>query len=264
MLFTECKRDKMKGMTYVLGVSGGIATGKTARCQRIIQRCSEFTSSSSFRLQVAAPRVEAVAGTMVSADSVGHQVYLPGTPTYYALIREFGDGILSKCETDLPPPIDRSTLGRLVFSDKSKMERLNATVWPSILSSIVHTIEQTRTNSMLRPCVDLVVVEAALLVEIGLHKYCDEVWLLQADSSVAVERILQRDKHLDRESATRRIVAQCPADERQRIIESQLGSSFPCSLIDTTRFVSLEEGLQDIDRLFAAMMKRISNRFSLT
>jgi len=90
---------------YVIGLTGAIATGKSAVSRRL----------------------QRLGASAINCDLLGHQAYLPGKPAYQKLITEFGESILSEDET-----INRRALGSIVFSDKSKLKRLNEIVWPEI------------------------------------------------------------------------------------------------------------------------------------
>ena len=131
---------------------------------------------------------------VVDADDVARGVTAPGEPALARVVARFGSGFLLPDGT-----LDRSALGRLVFSDPAALADLERIVHPEVrrvIEGIFADAERTGAAA--------VVVEAIKLVEGGLAAVCDEVWLVTCTSAA------QRDRLLDRGLA--------PADIEQRII----------------------------------------------
>ena len=131
---------------FVIGLTGGIATGKTL--------VSEVLRD--------------LGATIINADLVGHEAYLPHTETWQAVVDAFGTGILDDEEQ-----IVRPKLGAIVFSDPSKLEQLNSIVHPRIYAMISDRIDSLKSDG-----VTTVVVEAALLIEARWTPLVDEIWVL--------------------------------------------------------------------------------------
>lgn len=139
----------MKVITDVIGFTGTIASGKTARCQYLLQLAREYASNVVANVSNKA----AIHVHYISADKVGHEIYLPGKPCYYRLIEHFGRGILeAKTATenarsglkapDEEPPINRRALGGIVFSDAAKLAELSSITWPFIHDRVREMIEE--------------------------------------------------------------------------------------------------------------------------
>ena len=165
---------------FVIGLTGGIATGKTLVSETLGE----------------------LGATIINADLVGHEAYSPGTETWRAVVDAFGDDIVGD-----DGQIVRPKLGAIVFSDPAKLELLNSIVWPRI-----YAMMEERIAALASDGVEIVVVEAALLIEAGWTPIADEVWVLTAPRETALERLTGRG--LPAEQANARIDSQMPQDER--------------------------------------------------
>ena len=165
---------------FVIGLTGGIATGKTL-------------VSESLR---------DLGATVINADLVGHEAYLPHTETWQAVVDAFGTDIL-----DPEGQIVRPKLGAIVFSDPAKLEQLNSIVHPRIYAMISDRIEGLKDDG-----VSAIVVEAALLIEAGWTSLVDEIWVLTSPMEQVYSRLTGRG--LSPEQARARIESQMPQEER--------------------------------------------------
>ncbi len=166
---------------HVIGLTGGIASGKT-------------TVTRVFRERNV---------PVIDADLLGHRTYEPGTDTYRAVVRAFGDDLVAADGT-----IDRRVLGGKVFGKPEELKKLTDIVWPGIrrLASEELSALETAGN-------ELVLLEAAVLFEAGWHDLCDEVWVVVVEPDLAVKRLAERN-NLDEEAARARIASQLSNAER--------------------------------------------------
>jgi dephospho-CoA kinase len=171
----------------IVGLTGGVATGKT------LVAC-EFKSLGAH---------------LVDADEIAREVTRPGTPASKEIAREFGAGTIKPDGT-----IDRKALGRIVFSDPSRLERLNEITHPGIIHEMEVRIEELRKK---HPG-EIIVVDAPLLIEVGLNKKMDKVVVVYADELTQIERIMKRDG-ISREEAKRRISAQLPTERKVELAD---------------------------------------------
>ena len=148
-------------MVYVIGLTGGIASGKSS----------------------IAKRLEKLGAQILSADLVGHSVYEPGTEAFNEIIDDFGVGVLNKDGF-----IDRKKLGSIVFDDSLKLQKLNAIVWPAIMEKIKIWIEETSKKGD-----QVCVIEAALLLEAGWDEVVDEIWVCIIPEVEAIKRLGDRN-----------------------------------------------------------------------
>ncbi len=163
---------------FRLGVTGGIASGKSA---------------------VMAILAELGAET-IDADRVYHGLIEPGRPLFLALVERWGQGILASDGS-----IDRRRLGRIVFGDPNELAELDRLTHPAIRSDIDNLFNISNAN--------VVAIDAVKLIESGHADQCDAVWLIVADPSRQIERLV-RSRGLSVEDAIRRVAAQPSIDAR--------------------------------------------------
>jgi dephospho-CoA kinase len=132
---------------------------------------------------------------VVDVDGIGHQVLEENRER---IVRAFGTGILSP-----QGGIDRCALGEIVFRSSRQRKKLE---------SIVHPQMVRRVEAIVRQKKERVVINAAILFKMGLHKLCDTVICVSAPLLVRLKRAKTRDS-LSIWQALRRFLAQpriCP------------------------------------------------------
>ncbi len=142
---------------------------------------------------------------VIDADTIGHEVYLPGTEGWERVAGAFGRGIVAPDGT-----IDRRQLGARVFADPAALRRLNALVHPLIGEEIRRRIAAAQAAADGRP----IVVEAAIMLEAG-WRFFDRIWVVVVDRDTAVVRCTA-SRALTREDVERRIDAQMSNAERRQ------------------------------------------------
>lgn len=175
------RKERGHGQPYVIGLTGGIASGKSAVCQRL----------------------EGLGAAIINCDQLGHQAYTPGKKAYMEIIENFGSGVLTEEQT-----INRRALGSIVFADKTKLALLNRIVWPEIMTQAQTEIQRYGDEGF-KVCV----LDAAVLLEAGWDGATDEVWVTFVPENEAVSRILSRDG-ISKEQAVNRIQSQISNEER--------------------------------------------------
>jgi len=166
---------------YVVGLTGGSASGKSS----------------------VARRMAGLGWGVVDCDKLGHQAYTPGQVAYSKIVEEFGAGVVAGDGS-----IDRRALGGIVFSEAAKLRRLNQIVWPEIAR-----LAQERCQEVWAGGCQVVVLDAAVLLEAGWDKVCHEVWVCVVPRQEAIRRIVERDGKTEAE-AERRISSQLSNQER--------------------------------------------------
>ena len=83
--------------------------------------------------------------------------------------------------------INRKKLGEIVFADKKKLKQLNEIVHPALKKAVIEEIKLRTPNSQLPT---LIVINAAVLKEIGLLPLVDEVWLVTAPKEIRLKRLI--------------------------------------------------------------------------
>lgn len=166
----------------VLGVTGGIACGKSLICRYFKE----------------------LGAALLSADELAREVVTPGTTVYHAIISRFGKEILN-CDG----AIDRKTLGEKIFAQPEKREELNRITHPAIAALSLERINKFRED----PNLPLIIYEAPLLFEAKAEKRVDLVLLVTATPEKQLARLTERDQ-LSLEQAEQRICAQMPLSEK--------------------------------------------------
>ncbi|HVP59644.1 MAG TPA: dephospho-CoA kinase [Myxococcaceae bacterium] len=165
----------------VVGLTGGIASGKS-------------TVSAMFRK---------LGAQVIDADQVARDVVEPGTPGLEEVARRF-PGVV-----DAAGRLDRAALAKRIFADPAERAALEAIVHPRIREEVAR-----RTEVLARAGVPVVLYDAALLIETGLHRGMDGVVLVVAPEAVQRARLASRDG-LDEAAISARLAAQLPlADKR--------------------------------------------------
>ena len=196
---------------YVIGLTGGIGSGKSTVARMLERRGAK----------------------LLSADAVGHEVYEPGRPAWQEIVDAFGRDIVGA-----DGKIDRKALGPIVFSDPKQLRRLNAITHPRMKELMGEKLAAERAGGA-----RIAVLEAALLFDAGWDDLADEVWVTVAPPEVAAARTAERSG-ISVEEALSRIRAQMSNEER--ISRSQVVIDTDCALERTEEQVSEEwERLQE-------------------
>lgn len=167
----------------VVGVTGGIASGKSVVCRVF----------------------EELGSVVIDADRIGHEI-LTRPDVRDRLVEAFGRDILNSNGA-----VDRRILGTLVFSNPTARERLNRIVHPPLLAEIRRQIAALRSSGFN----GMIVVDAALLIEWGPADLVDVVIVVTALESLQGARLMERNG-LSAEEAVQRVSSQTSATERAR------------------------------------------------
>ena len=165
----------------VIGLTGGIGSGKS--------------TVSRFLAELGA--------TIVDLDRVGHEVCKPDTEVLRRVVTTFGRQILTP-----GGDIDREKLGEIVFGNPESLVQLNQIMHPRIYEIVTSKLDDYRRQGM-----DVVVLEAPLLIEVGWTSSVDEVWITTAPEATVLSR-LKEQRGMSRQEALARIHSQLSLEER--------------------------------------------------
>lgn len=165
----------------VVGLTGGIGTGKSE----------------------AAKQLQELGAKLIEADKLGHQAYQPESEPWRLVIERFGNKILSENNE-----VDRKKLGSIVFDDPSALAALNSIMQPWIADMARNQIAKCREEGQ-----EVVVFEAAILIEAGWDALVDEIWVTIAPDSVVLERLKWRNNFSSNDIRAR-INSQLPSKDR--------------------------------------------------
>ncbi|MGO3110225.1 MAG: dephospho-CoA kinase [Latilactobacillus curvatus] len=158
-------------MTYFLGLTGGIASGKS-------------TVAALFKEQGI---------PVIDADQVAHQVLATNKSVQAQLQATFGEAVVKNGQ------VDRPVLGQQVFGNPEALTQLNAITGPAILTAIKQQMEAADAP--------LVVLDVPLLYEQHYEQYCDGVAVVYVERKTQLQRLMARNQ-LTIEQANARIDSQ--------------------------------------------------------
>lgn len=191
-----------------IGLTGNIGTGKSTVLKYLAGR----------------------GAAVIDADRLAHQAIAPGGPAYQAVVDRFGTQILSPDGS-----IDRKALGAIVFSEPSKLAQLEAIVHPAVFELAQRVLNETTAP--------LIVIEAIKLLESGrLLKLCDEVWVVTADETSQMQRLMQ-GRGMSEAEARQRMAAQSPQEEKVKQATRVIDNSG-----------SIEQLYEQLDRLWSEVV----------
>ena len=186
----------------VIGITGSIAAGKSTVCRYLEERYNIYR---------------------LDADQVGHEM-IERPNIVKELTNAFGTSIL-----DTVGKIDRRALGGLVFTDPEKLARLNAITHPAICQEIEERIRSRRDP--------LILLEAIELLRTPLKALAGEIWVVWAEDTVRVRRIMAR-QGLSEAEAWDRVRGQWPQENYKKAADVLIDGGQP-----------LEEMYRFLDRL---------------
>lgn len=173
-----------------VGLSGGIASGKTMVAQLLADR----------------------GAVLIDADVLARRVVEPGTPGLAAIVARFGPGILRPDGT-----LDRASLGDIIFADEQARADLNAIVHPAVRAA-------ARADEAGAPSGSIVVHVIPLLVETGHEDDFDVVVMVDVDEDTQIRRLMRRNQLSD-EQARARVAAQASRAERTAVADLVIDNS---------------------------------------
>jgi len=192
----------------VIGLTGGIASGKSTVTALLKEK----------------------GAVIIDADKIAREIMSKGEPAWFEVLNYFGDEILNNDRSD----IDRKKLAHIVFSDKAKLEVLNNITHPKIIEEIKRQVEEYKKAGK-----KIIVIDAALLIETGLDKIADEVWVVAANEDIQLQRLMAREKDITKDEALKRIKSQMPLAEKLK---------FADRVIDNNS--SIEETKKQVDKMW--------------
>ena len=164
----------------VIGLYGKSGSGKTTACEY-------FLKNGFF---------------IINADKIGHEILKKGNKALSLVTKEFGIDYI-----DCSGELDRKKLGKLVFSDKNELEKLNKITKPIIEEKIINLINKHENT----------VVDGAILNNTKIIDYCDVTILIRSENSQ--NRIIKRDA-LSEKEAENRLNSQIISENADIIIDN--------------------------------------------
>jgi len=166
----------------VLGVTGGIASGKTT----------------------VANMLEELGAPIIDFDLLSRQVVEPGQPAFKDIIAYFGNDVIDK-----NGPLDRKRLSGIVFRDPEKRKILEGLTHPRIFEEFVHQVREIAEKDPH----GIVQAVIPLLFEVNLQHLVHKVLVVYVSPNKQIERLIRRDS-ISQNDANRILKAQMPIDQK--------------------------------------------------
>ncbi|WP_367297217.1 dephospho-CoA kinase [Loigolactobacillus coryniformis] len=173
-------------MSLVLGLTGGIASGKST--------VSHWLAEYGYPI--------------VDADVIARQVVAPGTIGLRQLATLFSPAILTA-----DGALDRQKLGRIVFADRRQLAQLTAITGPLIRQEINRQLVALKHAKK-----ELIVLDVPLLFEGHYQQNADLTMVVYVDGSTQLQRLMVRN-HLDEVTAKQRIASQWPLIAKRQMAD---------------------------------------------
>ena len=168
------------------GVTGGIGAGKSTFVALLVERGAQ----------------------VIDADLLARDALKPAEPAWHSVVDQFGDEILVPHSME----IDRALLAEIVFNDRNKLAALNAIVHPVVFAGIADALERLRNTDA------VVILDAALIVEAGLHENLDVLIAVVAADDVRRGRLI-RQRAMSEADVDARMRSQTSQEELERLAD---------------------------------------------
>ncbi|MGO8989382.1 MAG: dephospho-CoA kinase [bacterium] len=171
----------------IVGLTGGVASGKTAVSQVLREE----------------------GAYIIDADQIARELVQPHKPAWNEIIRAFGKEILQEDRS-----VDRKELADKIFADPEQRKVLNQILHPRIKEEIAR---RAREIGQKNPEA-IVVIDAPLLVELGMHHNVDRLIVVTSTQTQQMERLKKRDGRSP-EEALRLLSSQMPVEEKEKLAD---------------------------------------------
>ncbi len=169
----------------IVGVTGGIGSGKSTVCKVF----------------------ETLGIPVFNADDEAKSIYDTEPIALQQVKGIFGDTVF----TD--GGLDKVKLAKIVFSDKERLEQLNAIIHPLVRRQFITWQAQQNSPYVIR--------EAAILIESGAHKDCDHIILVSAEEETRIKRVTSRN-NISEEEVRKRIANQWRDEQRRPFCDFEI------------------------------------------
>lgn len=166
----------------VIGVTGGIATGKT-----VVSKLLSLLLGSK----------------LINADEIVHKLIDSESSVKQKIVQCFGESILNSDSS-----VNRGKLAQVIFSDNSKRIKLEDIIHPEVKKIIEEKLKHYRENGE-----KWVVLDIPLLFEAKMEHMVDSIIVVTRGENAQIDT-LKKEKGLSLEQAKKRIKSQLPLSEK--------------------------------------------------
>ncbi len=201
-------------MSNVVGLSGGIGSGKTT----------------------VARMLEKLGAVIIDADAIVHELQAQGQPLVDEIAAAFGPEVL-----DAKGALDRDALGDIVFRDADARQRLGQLVHPRVGAEMLRRLAEAREANLPVIVLDIPLLFEARKAGAGDGMDFRTTILVWVPRRLQIERQIRRDGY-GRAEAERRVSSQMPLDEKRALADHVIDNSG-----------SLEETERQVQELYASL-----------
>ena len=184
--------------TFKIGLTGGIASGKTTVCNLFKDLSVEI----------------------IDADVISHELSKKGGAAFEEIIEAFEDEIIGN-----DGELDRKKLRSIVFNDNTKKKILEGIIHPKVLLSINEKIKASQS--------DYLIISVPLMIETGMNAMMDRVLLIDCNIETQIERLSQRDQS-SREEAIKIIESQASIESKRELSDDRIINNNETSIEELT------------------------------
>jgi len=184
--------------TFKIGLTGGIASGKTTVCNLFKDLSVEI----------------------IDADVISHELSKKGGAAFEEIIEAFEDEIIGN-----DGELDRKKLRSIVFNDNTKKKILEGIIHPKVLFSINEKIKASQS--------DYLIISVPLMIETGMNAMMDRVLLIDCNVETQIERLSQRDQS-SREEAIKIIESQASIESKRELSDDRIINNNETSIEELT------------------------------
>ena len=184
--------------TLKIGLTGGIASGKTTVCNLFKDLSVEI----------------------IDADVISHELSKKGGAAFEEIIEAFEDEIIGD-----DGELDRKKLRSIVFNDNTKKKMLEMIIHPKVLLSINEKIKASQS--------DYLIISVPLMIETGMNAMMDRVLLIDCNVETQIERLSQRDQS-SREEAIKIIESQASIESKRELSDDRIINNNETSIEELT------------------------------
>ena len=199
-----------------IGLTGGIASGKSLVSRMFVD----------------------LGAHCIDADTIAHDLMLPGEKVYDEVVQKFGNEILNPDKT-----VNRAKVAELAFDKRRpRIYELNRIMHPEVIERYESWMEEIRS----REPDAIAILEAALVLEAGLRRRFDRIVVVTCKPQQRIERWAQRfnlDKETAKAEVTRRMMAQAPDEAKIQAADYVIDNSG-----------SIEDTGKQVQKVFDALL----------
>lgn len=195
----------------IVALTGGIASGKS----------------------VVAKILEELGCYIHHADKIAHDLMEPEKPAWKKIVAHFGVKILNEDKK-----INRSRLGKIIFSDEKERRFLDELIHPLVLEKKKEVINRLEKEGHY----NIFISEAALTIEAGFAGFFDKIIMTNCKKEIQIKRLMERDG-ISRKQTMKIIKSQMQPQEKLKYADYIIDSSG-----------SLQSTVEQTERIYRNLM----------